>query len=189
MERVLRGLERNLVTQEYPMKVRRQSAIAASLLFVSVTATAGGSHSAGSSHGVTVGEPGSGSDVDRTVSVQMHDNNYVPERVKVKQGETVRFEIDNKGALVHEFNIGTPAMHEAHQKEMTKMVKKGVIQGGELNKGMMGDMKHDDPNSVLLEPGESETVLWTFSQEGEIEFACNVPGHYQSGMHGDIEFE
>ena len=166
-----------------------KSAIAAFLLFVSVTATAGGSHGGGHSNGVTVGEPGSSSNVDRTVSVEMHDNYYVPENITVKRGETVRFEVDNKGKLVHEFNIGTSAMHEAHQKEMKMMVKKGIIEGGELNKDMMGDMKHDDPNSVLLEPGESETVPWTFSQEGEIEFACNVPGHYQSGMHGDIDFK
>ena len=50
-------------------------------------------------------------------------------------------------------------------------------------------MKHDDPNSVLLEPGQSKEVVWKFTEKGDIEFACNVPGHYQAGMYGDVNFE
>jgi uncharacterized cupredoxin-like copper-binding protein len=103
--------------------------------------------------------------------------------------------VENKGNLVHEFNIGTPEMHETHQKEMMMMVEHGVIQGGKLNHHMMDmdmgnghSMKHDDPNSVLLEPGQSKEVVWKFSDKGNIEFACNVPGHYQAGMYGDVNF-
>ena len=95
-----------------------------------------------------------------------------------------------------EFNIGTPSMHEGHQKEMMKMVEHGVIQGDKLNRDMMNmdmedgkTMKHDDPNSVLLEPGQSKEVVWKFTEKADIEFACNVPGHYQSGMYGDVNFE
>jgi uncharacterized cupredoxin-like copper-binding protein len=50
-------------------------------------------------------------------------------------------------------------------------------------------MKHDDPNSVLLEPGESKEIVWTFPEKADVEFACNVPGHYQSGMYGDVNFK
>ncbi len=46
-------------------------------------------------------------------------------------------------------------------------------------------MEHDDPNSLLLDPGESGELLWRFADgHKKLEFACNVPGHYQSGMHG-----
>ena len=107
-----------------------------------------------------------------------------------------RFVVENKGNLVHEFNVGTPDMHEAHQEEMMMMVEHGVIQGGKLNHDMMNmdmgnghSMKHDDPNSVLLEPGQSKEVVWKFSDKGNIEFACNVPGHYQAGMYGEVNFE
>ncbi len=170
--------------------------VAAGALSVSLTAFAAGTHSGGHGHGAEVGEPGNASDVTRTVTVEMHDNYYQPEEIEVKPGETVRFVIENKGDLVHEFNIGTAAMHEAHQEEMMIMVEHGVIQGGKLNHEMMEmdmgngqSMKHDDPNSVLLEAGERKEIVWKFSVEGNIEFACNVPGHYQAGMHGDFKFK
>jgi len=49
-------------------------------------------------------------------------------------------------------------------------------------------MLHDDPNSVLLAPGESKELAWKFTKTMKIEFACNVPGHYESGMKGVIRF-
>jgi uncharacterized cupredoxin-like copper-binding protein len=162
---------------------------------ISATVLGSGAHGGGHGHDAKNGEPGKAEDVSRSITVEMYDNYYEPETIEVEPGETLRFVVENKGSQVHEFNIGTPAMHEAHQKEMMMMVEHGVIQGGKLNHDMMemdmGDgqsMKHDDPNSVLLEPGQSEEVVWTFSEEGNIEFACNVPGHYQSGMYGKVIF-
>jgi uncharacterized cupredoxin-like copper-binding protein len=162
---------------------------------VSAVALGAGAHGDGHGQSAKSGEPGKVSDAGRSITVQMYDNYYEPESIEVKPGETVRFVVENKGNLVHEFNIGTPAMHESHQKEMMMMVEHGVIQGGKLNRDMMEmdmgngmSMKHDDPNSVLLEPGESKEVVWTFSETGAIEFACNVPGHYQAGMYGDVNF-
>ncbi|MBL1273689.1 MAG: cupredoxin domain-containing protein [Oceanospirillales bacterium] len=170
-------------------------AVAAVAMSVSLTALGAGTHGGGHGHSAKSGEPGKASDASRSVTVEMYDNYYEPEAIEVKPGETVRFVVQNKGQLVHEFNIGTPDMHEAHQKEMMMMVEHGVIQGGKLNHDMMEmdmgngqSMKHDDPNSVLLEPGESQEVVWTFSEKGNIEFACNVPGHYEAGMYGEVNF-
>lgn len=174
------------------MNVPRYLFAAAAMSF-SVATFAAGSHGGG--HGASSGEPGEASEVTRTINVEMHDNYYEPESIEVTPGETVRFVVENKGSLVHEFNIGTPSMHEAHQEEMQMMVEHGVIQGGTINRDMMemdmGDghsMKHDDPNSVLLEPGQSQEIIWKFSDKASIEFACNVPGHYQAGMYGDVNF-
>lgn len=167
--------------------------LAVAAMSLSATAFAGGSHGGG--HGGGFGEAGKAEDVSRTIQVEMFDNYFEPEAIEVSQGETVRFVIENNGSLVHEFNIGTPEMHEAHQKEMMMMVEHGVIQGGKLNEDMMNmdmgnghTMKHDDPNSVLLEPGQKKEIIWTFSAKTSMEFACNVPGHYQSGMYGDVNF-
>lgn len=169
--------------------------VAAAALSVSATAMAAGAHSGGH-QGADIGEPGQAAHATRTISVEMHDNYYEPESIQVKPGETVRFVVENKGNLVHEFNIGTAAMHEAHQEEMKMMVEHGVIQGGTINEDMMNmdmgnghTMKHDDPNSVLLEPGQSREIVWTFSEKADIEFACNLPGHYQAGMYGDVNFQ
>ncbi|WP_375170628.1 cupredoxin domain-containing protein [Marinobacter sp.] len=176
------------------MNLSKPIALAAALSMSSV-ALAGGTHGDSHGHGSAIGEPGKASEASRTITVELYDNYYEPESIEVRAGETVRFVVENKGNLVHEFNIGTPSMHEAHQEEMMMMVEHGVIQGGKLNHHMMEmdmgnghTMKHDDPNSVLLEPGKSQEIIWKFSNEGNIEFACNVPGHYQAGMYGEIQF-
>ncbi len=168
--------------------------VAATAFSVSLTAFASGSHD--HEHGAATGEPGKAADADRTVTVEMYDNYYEPESVKVTPGETVRFVIENKGDLVHEFNIDTANRHEGHQKRMRMLVDHGVIKGDHIDHKMMDmdmddghSMKHDAPNSVLVEPGESSELVWTFTEAAELEFACNVPGHYQAGMYGDIEFD
>lgn len=175
----------------------RGSLLAAAIaLTFSSTAIAAGKHGGG--HGASgsanvAGEPGKASKATRTVNVSMSDNLYEPERISVKKGETIQFVIVNKGELVHEFNIGTPAMHKAHQKEMMMMVDHGALEADRINHKMMNmdmgggkTMSHKDPNSVLLEPGKSGKVVWKFSRAGVVEFACNVPGHYEAGMVGEL---
>lgn len=148
----------------------------------------GDAHQAGSTG--LMGQAAAASKADRTVDIVLVDNSYDPATVDVKAGETVRFAVTNKGTLVHEFNIGTPAMHAAHQKEMMAMMDDGVLEADRINhdkmKGGHG-MSHSDPNSVLLEPGQSGEVVWTFPRAGTVEIACNVPGHYEAGMKGVID--
>ena len=158
----------------------------------SAPAIAAGSH-AGGHGGPAIGSPAQAGQADRTVEVTMRDNYYEPETLQVKAGETVRFVVKNAGSLVHEFNIGTAAMHAAHQDEMMMMVEHGVLTAdsfdeaaGKAMESSMGHGAHDDPNSVLLEPGKTGEVVWTFPADGSLEFACNVPGHYAAGMVGDI---
>ena len=103
--------------------------------------------------------------------------------------------LKNDGEFVHEFNIGTPEMHSAHQDEMAMMVEHGVLDPDKINYEMMKmdmgnghTMEHNDPNSVPLEPGQSAEIIWKFAKPGELELACNVPGHYDSGMAGLFYF-
>ncbi|GAB5470539.1 MAG: hypothetical protein Kilf2KO_35690 [Rhodospirillales bacterium] len=105
----------------------------------------------------------------------------------------MRFLIQNRGELVHEFAIATPAMHHAHQEEMQMMMDHGVLHAFHIDReaakamqSSMGHGLHDEPNSVLLEPGQVGEVVWTFPASGELEFACNVPGHYDAGMVGKL---
>ncbi len=101
--------------------------VAAATILLSATTFAAGTHGGGHDHGAASGEPGKASEASRTITVEMYDNYYEPESIIVSPGETVRFVVENKGNLVHEFNIGTPEMHEAHQEEMMMMVEHGVI--------------------------------------------------------------
>lgn len=143
-------------------------------------------------HGTDVGEKGDPSKVSRRIEVSMTDNAFQPSQISIKAGETVRFVIRNDGELVHEFNIGTNKMHEAHRQEMMQMVDMGVLEADRINHDAMGHgngnmmMKHDDPNAVLLEPQQTAEVIWTFPETASLQFACNVPGHYEDGMMGEF---
>lgn len=176
--------------------IRRAVQTTTLFLLLTTGALAAGSHAGGHSHGSHIGKPGKAAQATRTVEVVMTDHRYTPETITVRKGETVRFKIRNEGQVVHEFNIGTAAMHAAHQKEMAMMVEHGAlgidkIHHDKMNTDMGGGhvMKHDDPNSVLLEPGKSGELTWTFSTDAKLEFACNVPGHYDAGMMGTISIK
>ncbi|MBD3678366.1 MAG: cupredoxin domain-containing protein [Rhodobacteraceae bacterium] len=143
---------------------------------------AGGTHGDGHGDGMAIGKPGKSAEADRVVEIIMTDNEFSIPEMTVKTGETVRFVVVNEGEFLHEFNIGTQKMHANHQTEMMEMMEKGMMDGMR----MMGQKGHDDPNSILLQPGESGEITWTFGGPADIEFACNVPGHYESGMVGPL---
>ena len=158
---------------------------------LSSTVNAAGSH--GTDHAAKIGTPGKPESATRTITITMYDNYYEPEGLTIKEGETVRFVIENKGEFVHEFNIATGDMHRAHAPEMMMMVEHGVLEADKINwdaakkmQASMGHGMHDEPNSLLLEPGKSGEIIWTFPEHAKLEFACNVPGHYDAGMIGNI---
>ena len=102
--------------------------------------------------------------------------------------------MENKGELVHEFNIATKAMHFKHQPEMMMMVDHGILLADKIDKKKMMEiskkspsMAHKHSNSILLSPGESGELIWKFSNSVDIEAACNVPGHYDVGMIAKID--
>lgn len=141
-----------------------------------------------------IGIKGDPASVSRTVHITMYDNYYEPEDLSFKEGQTVKFIITNKGEAVHEFNIDTGEKHRAHAPEMEMMVEHGVIdfdridwEAAKAMQASMGHGMHDEPNSVLLEPGKTAEIIWMFPEHAELEFACNIPGHYDSGMVGEIE--
>ena len=170
---------------------------AAALAFTATARAAEGP--AGHTHNTSaIGEPAKATASTRTIPVTLIDNAFEPETIKIKAGETVRFVLSNAGQLLHEFNLGTAAMHAEHQKEMAMMVEHGMITPTGMDEKMMKmdhsqmpggqSMKHDDPNSVLVAPGETKELVWRFTKAVELEFACNIPGHYESGMVGKVDF-
>ncbi|WNJ99919.1 cupredoxin domain-containing protein [Thalassospiraceae bacterium LMO-JJ14] len=173
--------------------------IAKAIYSITLSAIIGATSSAaladpGHGKATRIGAPGKVSEAARTIEITMHDNYYEPENISVKEGETVRFIIKNAGEFVHEFNIATADMHKAHGPEMMMMVEQGVLLADKIDRdaakkmqASMGHGMHDDPNSVLLEPGKSGEMIWRFPERADLEFACNVPGHYESGMVGQVK--
>lgn len=134
----------------------------------------------------------------RTVTIVMKDNLYEPESVAIKAGETIRFVIVNKGDFLHEFALGQPNDHAKHQEMMKTMMDHGMITETGINREMMkmdhskmGMGAHDhgpETGSVLVEPGKQAELTWKFTKAMTLEFACTIPGHYEAGMVGKIDF-
>ena len=141
-----------------------------------------------------IGTKGKENEVSRTIKVVMYDNYYEPSSFQIKSGETIKFEVENAGMLVHEFNIANKMMHMKHQPEMMKMVENEILLADSIDKEKMKKMAkmdkamaHSHSNSVLLEPKQKGEIIWKFDNAVNIEVACNVPGHYQVGMIAKVD--
>ena len=140
-----------------------------------------------------IGEKGESSEVDRIIIIKMYDDYFEPNEINIKKGETIKFLVQNFGSLVHEFNIATKKMHLNHQPEMMAMMENEILLGDKIDYEKMKEiaktnhsMAHSHSNSVLLEPNNSREIIWKFNTEINLEAACNVPGHYESGMIAKI---
>ena len=143
-----------------------------------------------------IGSKGNVADVTRVIKVVMYDNYYEPSSFQIKEGETVKFEVENAGMLVHEFNIANKMMHMKHQPEMIKMAENGILLAFSIDKEKMKKMAkmdksmgHSHSNSVLLEPKQKGDIIWKFDNAVNVEVACNVPGHYQAGMIAKVNIK
>ena len=143
-----------------------------------------------------IGSKGNANDVSRVIKVVMYDNYYEPNSFQINAGETIKFEVENAGELVHEFNIANKMMHMKHQPEMEKMVENEILFADSIDKDKMKKMAkmdksmgHSHSNSVLLEPKQTGDIIWKFDNAVNIEVACNVPGHYQAGMIAKVNIK
>jgi len=143
-----------------------------------------------------IGSKGKEDEISRIIKVIMYDNYYEPNSFQIKSGETIKFEVENAGMLVHEFNIANKMMHMKHQPEMQKMAENGILLAFSIDKEKMKKMAkmdksmgHSHSNSVLLEPKQKGEIIWKFDNAMNIEIACNVPGHYQIGMVADVKLD
>ena len=98
--------------------------------------------------------------------------------------------------MVHEYNIATKEMHIKHQPEMQKLVEHGILLVDKIDMAKMKQMSkkdhslsHSHSNSIMVEPKKTGEIIWKFSKDIVLEMACNIPGHYESGMVGKIVFK
>ena len=143
-----------------------------------------------------IGSKGNVNDISRVIKVIMYDNYYEPSSFQINAGETIKFEVENAGELVHEFNIANKMMHMKHQPEMEKMVENEILFADSIDKDKMKKMAkmdksmgHSHSNSILLEPKQKGDIIWKFDNAVNIEVACNVPGHYQAGMIAKVNIK
>ena len=117
------------------------------------------------------GQEGNPKKVTRTIRVAMNDRmRFEPDKLTVRRGETVRFVVANKGAVLHEMVLGTANALKQHAGLMKKHP----------------GMEHDEPSMVHVKPGASGEIVWQFTQAGVFQFACLIPGHFEAGMVGTV---
>jgi uncharacterized cupredoxin-like copper-binding protein len=110
--------------------------------------------------------------ISRTIEITMSDAmRFTPDRLAIKQGETVRLVHKNSGAMLHEFVLGTRKDLDEHAALMLKFP----------------GMEHDEPYMAHVPAGKTGQIIWTFNRAGEFDFACLMAGHYQAGMVGKIK--
>lgn len=149
--------------------------LTAYILLATTPAFAGGTHGGGHDNAMEVGTPATAQDATTPIAVSLFETDdgemlIEPRQLDFKAGETVLFTITNNGDYEHEFVLDTIDNNVKHKELMQQFP----------------EMEHADPNALRLQPGESGTIAWTFSNAGTFEFACLIPGHYESGMHGEL---
>ena len=163
-------------------KILASTLLAITLPIFATSTLASGSHDGGHGHDkpkidysdVEKHEFGMASDpakAVRTIEIDMSDKmRFEPAQIEIKRGDTVRFVIRNMGKLNHEMVLGTGKSLGAHAKLMMKFP----------------GMEHDEPHMAHVDPGAEHEMGWQFTEAGEFDFACLVPGHFEAGMKGKI---
>ena len=106
--------------------------------------------------------------VDDTVVIEVEHSRFSEERLKVEAGTTVRFVIDNKDPIPHEFIVGDERVQRVHEN---------------------GTERHHAPRpgEISIPVLSERTTSYTFEEPGEWIFGCHLPGHYRFGMRGTIQ--
>ena len=118
------------------------------------------------------GRAGDSGKVVRTINVDTRDEmKFLPNSLRVKRGDTVKFVVHNAGKVMHEMVLGTMEELKAHAEMMRKHP----------------GMEHDEPYMAHVAPGNTETFIWQFTRAGEFYYGCLIPGHFEAGMMGRIE--
>lgn len=81
--------------------------------------------------------------------------------ISVKAGDVVQITITNKGEIVHDFNIALGEGEHQHHEGMEHQAE-----------------------SMVLNPGETETITFVAETAGTYTYHCGIPGHTELGMLG-----
>ena len=104
----------------------------------------------------------------RTIELDIEHSKFVPDRIAVQAGETVRFVIRNGDPIDHEFIVGDEEVHRIHSV------------------GRDSHHHGDVPGEVSVPAFEEGETTYVFDEPGILMFACHLPGHFEYGMHGEV---
>ena len=118
------------------------------------------------------GKPGDPQKVRRAVNIDMSNTMYInPAKLTIERGETVRFVIKNSGKDLHYMVIGTPQDLEEH---------------AQLMMSFPGMVEHAGAYMTFVAPGKTQEIVWQFTEDGDFNFGCVIPGHSKEEEVGKI---
>ncbi len=121
------------------------------------------------------GEPGVSADADRVIDIIAGDDfRFDPGSISVTAGETVTFRVINTGVIPHDFTVGDEATQQSHAEQMAEMT---------------GMAMPDEPNAIVIGPGETRELTWHFTEPGSFLIGCHQAGHYEAGMMAEVHVE
>ncbi|MDQ3982613.1 MAG: cupredoxin domain-containing protein [Actinomycetota bacterium] len=103
----------------------------------------------------------------REVHVELRFSRFVPDEFEFPAGTTVRFVVENRDPIDHEFLIGDEEVQRAHEE------------GTEAHHGAK-------PGEISVPAGETRETTYTFDEPGTLLIGCHLPTHYDYGMRGEI---
>lgn len=103
----------------------------------------------------------------REVHVELRFSRFVPDDFEFEAGTTVRFVVENRDPIDHEFLIGDQEVQDAHEE------------GTEEHHGAR-------PGEISVPAGETRETTYTFDEPGTLLIGCHLPTHWDYGMRGEI---
>ncbi len=107
-----------------------------------------------------------------TVEVAMEDIKFDTTTLTVTAGETIDFRFTNTGKIAHDAFIGDAAAQMEHEVEMSDASAHPMEEA-----------------AIVLQPGESGELSYTFDLPGTYQIGCHQPGHYAAGMKIQVTVE
>jgi uncharacterized cupredoxin-like copper-binding protein len=102
------------------------------------------------------------------VRLDIEHSRFSTERIVVRAGTTIHFDVVNGDPINHELIVGDDEVHRRHEG------------GAEAHHPTV-------PGEVSVGPGQRGHTVFTFDEPGAVVFACHLPGHVAYGMTGVIE--
>lgn len=129
-----------------------------------------------------IAQPGT-ADAPRPINVIMRDYRFDPTPVVLVPGETVRITLFNAGMVPHEMSLGDADVQLAWAKADAEATPPGLFQTAppaSVPPGTGG-------LRVVLDSGKQQIVEYIVPKTGEVLLLCNLPGHIERGMVGQVE--
>jgi uncharacterized cupredoxin-like copper-binding protein len=118
-------------------------------------------------------------DPGRVVRIEMTDFAFSPASISVVPGERITLSFRNIGTQEHEFMAG-------HEATAGKGFARDWLDLAKADPVNTHDPGHSGVGLRLAPRAAANVTIVVPAQVGEVEFACFVVGHYESGMKGTL---